>query len=100
MQRVTRRRWPGERRGAVLVLVGLSLVVLSLFFGLVLDMGLVHHERRLEQTAADAAAIAGASEIFRGATTDSVVARARATATTHNYTNGAASTTVTVSRPP
>src|SRR5688572_120500 len=100
MRRSMQRQWVGERRGAMLVFVTLSMTGLCLFFGMVMDMGRVYHERRLEQKAADAAAIAGASEIYRGASTDTVKNRARAGATTHGYTNGTAGVTVTANHPP
>lgn len=87
------------RRGAVLVLVTLSLVALGLFVGLVVDVGMVYQERRRQQAAADAAAYAGAAELFRGRPVADALARARATATGHGYTQGG-SVSVAVSTPP
>ncbi len=51
------------KRGQVLVLVVLGLVVLLSFVGLALDSSRVYQTRRLLQNAADSAAIAGALEL-------------------------------------
>lgn len=54
----------GNRQaGQALYLTALSLVVLTGFLGLGIDMGALRYEKRLQQTAADAAAIAGASDL-------------------------------------
>src|SRR5882762_4245817 len=52
--------------GQALVFVGLSLVVLIAVIGLSIDMGYLRYTKRRLQTAADSAAIAGASEIKGG----------------------------------
>ena len=49
--------------GQALVTVALALTVLLGFTGLAVDMGVLRYEKRLQQTAADAAAIAGASNL-------------------------------------
>lgn len=49
--------------GQALLLVALALTVLMGFAGLAIDMGMLRHEKRLQQTAADAAAIAGADNL-------------------------------------
>jgi putative Flp pilus-assembly TadE/G-like protein len=49
--------------GQALMLTALLLVVLMGFAGLAIDMGVMRYEKRLQQTAADAAAIAGASNL-------------------------------------
>ncbi|MDP3038101.1 MAG: pilus assembly protein TadG-related protein, partial [Rhodocyclaceae bacterium] len=54
---------PSRQRGAVAVVVGLSLVVLIGFLGLVLDLGQLFITRTELQNAADAAALAGAKEL-------------------------------------
>ena len=65
--------------GQILVGVAAALIVLLGFGGLAMDMGVMRHQRRLLQTAADAAAIAGANDIrnsagvgITGAATDAV----------------------------
>jgi hypothetical protein len=49
--------------GQVLVVAALCMVVLIGFLGLAVDVGFVRHEQRRLQTAADAAALAGALEV-------------------------------------
>ena len=51
-----------------MVVAALSLTVLLGFAGLGIDMGMLRYERRLQQSAADAAALAGASDICPGCT--------------------------------
>src|SRR5438067_4041998 len=65
-------RFPGSlavrtRRGTVLVLVTLSLIGVLGIVALVLDGGLLQDNRRKVQAAADAAALAGAVELFKSA---------------------------------
>jgi hypothetical protein len=52
--------------GQALVFVGLSMVVLVAAVGLAIDMGYLRYTKRRLQTAADSAAIAGASELANG----------------------------------
>jgi Flp pilus assembly protein TadG len=52
--------------GQALVFVGLGLVVLIAAVGLAIDMGYLRYTKRRLQTAADSAAIAGASELGNG----------------------------------
>ncbi len=49
--------------GAVAVIVALSMIALIAFLALVIDVGSLYAERRKLQTAADAAALAGAQEL-------------------------------------
>ena len=49
--------------GQVIVGVAVAMVVLLGFAGLAIDMGTLRYQRRLQQTAADAAAIAGAQNL-------------------------------------
>lgn len=55
------RKWKDES-GQVLVIVSLSMTVLLGFVGLATDVGVLLHERRTVQSAADAAAIGAATE--------------------------------------
>jgi hypothetical protein len=52
--------------GQALIMTAAALVVLMGFAGLAIDMGVMRYEKRLQQTAADAAAIAGASNLAFG----------------------------------
>jgi hypothetical protein len=55
----------GNRRGAILVLAGVSTVLLISILALALDVGALQQQKRMAQTAADAGALAGAIEIWR-----------------------------------
>jgi len=58
---------PNRREaGQALIFTSLALVALMGFAGLAIDVGVMRHEKRLEQTAADAGAIAGASNLAFG----------------------------------
>src|SRR5258708_4853802 len=52
-----------KQSGQVLFGTAAALVVLAGFAGLAIDMGTLRYQKRLQQTAADAAAIAGASNL-------------------------------------
>jgi Flp pilus assembly protein TadG len=83
--------------GQVMVLVTLGIVVLCGFAALAVDVGQFWSARRHMQTAADAAAIAGATALRQG---NSPTAPADAVATENGFTNGSDSVTVTVNNPP
>lgn len=57
-----------NEKGQVLVTAAVGLVVLLGFAGLGVDLGVMRYQRRLERTAADGAAIAGAVELSFGST--------------------------------
>lgn len=70
--------------GQALVVTAISLVVLVGMLGLGIDMGVLRYEKRLQQTAADAAAIAGASDLrYNGGA--GVVPAAQAAASTNGF---------------
>jgi hypothetical protein len=52
-----------KQSGQVMIGLALAFVVLAGFAGLAIDMGTLRYQKRLQQTAADAAAIAGASNL-------------------------------------
>jgi hypothetical protein len=52
-----------KEAGQALISTALALVALMGFAGLAIDMGVLRHDKRLQQTAADAAAIAGANNL-------------------------------------
>jgi hypothetical protein len=52
-----------KQSGQVLIGAALAIVVLAGFAGLAIDMGALRYQRRVAQTAADGAAVAGASNI-------------------------------------
>jgi hypothetical protein len=79
------RRPNGRRgRGQVLVLFALSIVVLFSFAGLAFDIGRFYSEKRFLQNAADAAALAAANALTRGATDAEARTEAKAVLT-RNY---------------
>ena len=69
-----------DERGQTILLVALSLPVLIGFIGIATDVGILFKDKRTMQTAADAAAIAGALNYNNGATAWKAAARAAATA--------------------
>ncbi len=86
-----------RRRGTVLVLFVLLLVVLLGMVGLVLDSGLMMQSSRHSQNVADSASLAAAMELMRGGTPDSARTVALLYARTHN---GLSDATITVNIPP
>jgi len=78
------------------VVVAFALVVILAILGLAGDMGYLRYEKRQLQTAADAAAMAGAAELLYG----DVSSAAQADAATNGFTNGLNGATVTVNNPP
>jgi hypothetical protein len=74
-----------EQSGQVLVGVALAMVAIMGFAGLAMDMGTLRYQKRLEQTAADAAAIAGALNL--GSSFGGVVAGGQAAASADAFTD-------------
>ena len=83
--------------GQILVLAAISMTVLTAFVGLAVDLGQSWSARRQMQTAADAAAIAGAQALRMS---DSPSAAADAVSASDGFTDGTNSVTVTVNNPP
>jgi len=79
-------------------LVALSVVVLLGFLGLATDVGVLWATKRKAQTAADAAAVAGANATL-GTQSSSYSAAATDVATLNGFTNGSGGTTITVTQP-
>ncbi|HEY2467290.1 MAG TPA: pilus assembly protein TadG-related protein [Terracidiphilus sp.] len=99
----------GEESGQILVLGALMGVLLLGFMALALDVGLLFNARRKLQTAADAAATAGAQAYLNysydaAAPADTiqqwVSAAAKAAAAQNGVTDGSGGSTVTASSPP
>ena len=84
-------------RGQVLVIFALSVTVLVLFAALAFDTGMMLVNRRDQQNAADAAALAGA--FYLPGSSGSAATAARNIATKNGYTAGG-DVVVTVSIPP
>ncbi len=89
----------GSERGSVLIMTAAMMVALMGFMGLGLDVGMLYQHRRVLQTAADAGALGGGAEIYRGQT--SLITSSALAATAENgYADGTEGVTVTVNRPP
>lgn len=81
------------------MIFALSLVTIVLIAALAFDTGMMLLEKRDQQNAADAAALAGARYLVAGALEDPRVA-ARSIATANGFTQGLEQETVTVNVPP
>jgi len=86
------------QQGQVMVLVALSVVVLLGFMGLATDLGVLWATRRRAQTAADAAAVAGANATL-GSDSSAYSTAATDVASLNGFTDGSQSTSITVSQP-
>jgi Putative Flp pilus-assembly TadE/G-like len=85
----------------VLPLVTLALVTLVGMAAFAVDVGYWRYQQRLEQAAADSAAIAGGIELTYSSSLANVTAAARKDATSNGYTDDSGVTTnVTVNNPP
>lgn len=82
--------------GNILAMTAAAMTVMLAIAGLAVDMGALRYDRRLQQSAADSAAIAAASNIGLGG----VVAAGKAASAANGFTDGVNSVTVTVNSPP
>ncbi len=88
-----------DQSGSVLVYTALAMPVLLGVAGLSVDVALWHAQKRLVQTAADSAAVAGALELMRRQDAPDYGAAALHDAETNGY-NAAAGDAITVNYPP
>lgn len=93
-------RFRQEDSGQMLIVAALSLLVLFGFLALSCDVGLLFRAKRTLQTAADAAATAGALDYYYNGSASSAQAEALAAASSNGATNGQEGVTVTVNSPP
>jgi hypothetical protein len=82
--------------GQALVFAAVGLAVLMGFAGLGIDMGMLRYQKRLQQTAADAGALAGANNLGKGG----VTAGAQNASSLNGFTDGTNNVTVTVHNGP
>jgi Putative Flp pilus-assembly TadE/G-like len=75
-----------KQSGQVLIGTAVAMVVLAGFAGLAIDMGTLRYQKRLQQTAADGAAIAGASNLGYNAGSG-VLPAAQTSATANGFTD-------------
>jgi Flp pilus assembly protein TadG len=80
-------------------MTAIGLIALCALVGLAADTGYFFENRRRAQTAADAAALAGAEQLRRAGTTR-VVTAANDAAAANGFTNGVSGTTIAVHNPP
>jgi Flp pilus assembly protein TadG len=87
-----------DERGQTIILVALSLPLLLGFVGIATDVGALFKDKRTLQTAADAAAVAGALNLNYGSA--AITAAADKAAAANGYTNGSNGVTTTVPATP
>jgi len=87
---MTRKRESGN----ILLFTALGLVVLMGFAGLAIDGGMMKYQKRLQQTAADAAAIAGATDLAYGSTGSQITTAGQSAAAANGFTDGASANCV------
>jgi hypothetical protein len=99
--------WKRRRRGAVALLVAVCLIAILAIVAIVLDGGALMEQRREAQAVADAAALAGATDLFMNYPTQhgvdvqgTAAASAYAVAAQNGYANDNVNTVVTVNIPP
>ncbi|HUS07770.1 MAG TPA: pilus assembly protein TadG-related protein [Bryobacteraceae bacterium] len=97
--RANKKNNTSSEQGSMVFLAALTIFVLFAFMGLALDTSYMYFHKRRMQTAADAAAFAGALETLRG-NTSAVTAAARSDAALNSFTDGADNISVAVNRPP
>ena len=85
-----------NQSGQALISTVLALTLLLGVGGLAMDMGVLRYEKRLQQTAADAAAVAGASNLTHGGVTTG----AKSASAANGFTDGINNVTVTINNPP
>lgn len=85
-----------RQRGQMLALFAICLVAIIAMTGLVIDGGMTLTQRRDEQNAADAAAMAGAYAYAITSNASTAIAEAQGTASANGYTHGQDGSIVTV----
>ena len=88
-----------KQRGGVLVLVAVSMTALLAVTGFALDTGMIYYKYRQAQSAADAAALAGAIEIYNGSGDVAIEKAAEEQAGLNGFEHGKEGVTVTVNYP-
>ena len=87
-----------SQRGQTLIMVAALLPLILGITGLAVDVGLLYHHKRRMQSAADAAALGGANEMWRNRT-GTIVSLGRSQAAANGFTH-AGTTVVNVYHPP
>ena len=84
-----------NERGQALAITALAVTLLMGFAGLAVDMGALRYQKRLQQTAADAAAIAGAANMAGSETSAGIIAGAQSASATNGFTDNTGGVTCT-----
>lgn len=95
----SRWRFATEKRGSVAIQIAIMLTVILGFVSLTTEVGFILLKKREMQSAADSAAVSGATAITRG-TPSNYQVEAQAVASASGFVNGSSGATVTVSSPP
>ena len=90
----------GDRRGATVVFLALSLSSVAGTVGLGTEVASWYTAKRSMQGAADAASAAAATALAAGEPSSTFSANAKSVAAAHNFVDGSNGTTVTVNYPP
>src|SRR5438128_7432912 len=96
---VTQSTRSNGRRGYILMTMAAVMIGLMGFAGLVVDVGYLEYYKRKAQTAADAGAQGGVTEINQGRTTTVTQAVAQ-DVTTNGFTDGVNGASVVINNPP
>lgn len=88
----------GGENGQTLIMVAVSLSVILGFVAFATDIGVVLHQKRLAQTAADSAAIAAGKYLNAGSA--SAITAGQNDAAANGFTNGSGGVTVTITPSP
>jgi uncharacterized membrane protein len=91
-----RMRIPLGKKGQVLLLAAVCMMVLTGFMGLAIDLGVSFRNKRNMQIAADAAATAGALDYYYHQSSTSATSAATAAAAQNGVNNGSGGAVVTV----
>ncbi len=89
-----------DENGQALVMTALGFCVLLGFMALAVDVGMLFRAKRNLQTAADAAAVAGALDYLYNQSLTTATSAAQTAASKNGFTNGSSGVSVTVSDPP
>ena len=88
-----------DESGQAMAMTAFGFGILLAFMALAVDTGILFHAKGKLQTAADAAAIAGALDYLYNGSTSSAQTAARSASGDNGYTDGAGGVTVTVNSP-
>ncbi len=89
-----------RQRGQILPLLAVGIFALLGLAALALDVGYWRYQQRMQQSAADSAALAGGIELDYSSQPANVQAQGQAAAATDGFTNGSGGVTVTINNPP